>query len=132
MLRSQLRRRAGILVASLAGFCMGVLSQSRENPLPKLAKQTETVSSSDWLLLRTRVQVLEQALKDDLSLPLAVTDLVYDRGQQRMKFVVSVNGVWLAKTGLDIAANAFRNRASSLCVQPVLVDPVDMISIGFS
>ena len=108
-----------LLIAALSlGFALGVFSQSP--PLARLAEESASISKMDWMLLNTRVYVLEQALKDDLGLSMTPTSYSYDSERHQIRIALYVDPSWLAKTGRDQVNKAFSVRATSICVAPVI------------
>lgn len=63
------------LAAMLLGLVVGLYAQSNAVRLAKLSEEKAEISKMDLVLLNTRVQVLQQMLKDDLALPLTPTSL---------------------------------------------------------
>lgn len=127
-------RRQSVLVIGIAlvaaatfGFGIGVLAQT---PLQRLADERVNISRMDWVLLNTRVFVLEQTLKNDLSLPINPTDFSYDSEKQKIRIAVSIDPVWLASKSSGQVTRDLETRATSLCVAPALADKSLTMAIG--
>lgn len=105
------------------GFALGVLSQS--SPLARLAEESASISKMDWILLKTRIYVLEQdqpgsPFNDRLSLSITPTSYSYDSKKQQIRISLYVDPSWLAKTGREQVNKAFSARATSICVASVM------------
>ena|SRR6266576_3624753 len=118
-----------LLVAASLGFGFGVLAQS--SSLQRLADERVNISRMDWVLLNTRVFVLEQTLKDDLSLPINATDFSYDSENQKIRIAVSIDAVWLASKNGGQVTKDLETRSTSLCIAPTLADKsLTMMGLG--
>lgn len=112
-----------LLIATLLGLVVGLYAQS--NSAARLARPYEEraeISKMDLVLLNTRVEVLQQMLKDDLSLPFAPTSFGYDVDKKKIRVSVYVDPVVLAKTNASQLTKTLETRATSLCVAPELAD----------
>ena len=104
----------------LAGVVLGVASglYSQTPSLAGLVEEKANISKMDWAILNTRVYVLEQTLKDDLSLPLSPTHYRYDPEKHKIRISVHVNFSWLAKSNFNQVSQALSARATALCIAP--------------
>jgi len=64
--------------------------------------------------------VLEQALKEDLAVPLVATGYSFDPQKQQIDISVYVSPAWLSKTDSQGASKGLSSRATTLCVAPAL------------
>jgi hypothetical protein len=116
-------RHAIVLLATgvsalVFGVAIGICAQSAS--ISKLAAERADLSKMDWILLNTRVHVLEQALKEDLAVPLVPTSYSFEQEKQKISISVYVSPVWLAKTNVQEANKSLSVRASFLCGAPFL------------
>lgn len=118
--RSTVRIALGGLAILFFGVTVGLYSQSAS--LTRFAEEKANISKMDWILLISRVHVLEQALKDDLALPLTPTSYSYDSEKQQIRIVVHVSPSWLAESTLDQVNKALLRRAASLCITPMTAE----------
>lgn len=100
-------------------LAMGVVLYAQSASLAKLADEDMKISKMDWVLLNTRVHVLEEMLKDDLSAPFSPTSYSFDRQRGKLRIAVYVDPSWSKRT-LDEVSDAFSKRGTSLCVAPTL------------
>ena len=115
---------AFFLSAIIGGFILGAYSQSKpdqnldeekaSNNLQKLADEKAEISKLDWVLLKARVDALQDAIKDDLKQPLTATAFFYDHVRKKIVITVFVDPVWLAGKGIGDVKNSFENRAAKL------------------
>ncbi len=84
----------------------------------------------DWILLNTRLFVLEQTLKDDLALPLSPTSYSYEAEKRKIRIAVNVNPTWLASHKTEQVMKNLSARATSLCIAPALADKTLTMAIG--
>ena len=102
----------------LFGAVIGVFSQSFS--LQRFAQETATVSKMDWILLNSRVRVLEELVRDDLSVPLVPTSYSFDKDDERIRIAVKVDPTWLGRSNLSEAKSKLTSRAQHLCLAPWL------------
>jgi hypothetical protein len=113
----------GLCSAMLVGLVVGLYAQSNSAArLAKLSEDKAEISKMDWVLLNTRISVLQQMLKDDLSLPFAPTSFSYDADKKKIRISVNVDSAVLAKMGANQLTKTLESRATSLCVAPELAD----------
>lgn len=116
------------LVATLCfGMALGAHLQSTS--LNTLASESATISKMDWILLQTRMHVLEQALKDDLSLSLTSTGYHFNSATGKIHSSVYVNPSWLSQTNFDQVKAAFSRRATALCIAPAAANVSSALSL---
>ncbi len=108
----------GLLTGLVLGLVAAIYAQSAS--IARLAEEPANISKMDWILLNTRVHVLEQTLKDDLSLPLSPTSYSYDSEKQKIRISVYVAPSWLAKSSFAQVNKALSDRATALCIAPAL------------
>lgn len=119
-----MRNRKAVLSVSTAvgvlvlGVAIGIWAQSTS--MAKLAEEKAGISKMDWILLNTRIHVLEQALKDDLAVPLVASAYSFDVEKQQVGISVYVSPAWLGKTDFAAVNKALSARATALCVAPAL------------
>jgi len=106
------------LVSLVLGVALAVYAQSVS--MARLAEDKAGISKMDWILLNTRVHVLEQALKDDLAVPLVATAYSFDAEKQQVAISVFVSPAWLGKADFQAVNKALSARALALCVAPAL------------
>jgi hypothetical protein len=112
-----------LLLATLLGLVVGLYAQSNSAArLAKLYDERAEISKMDLVLLNTRVEVLQQILKDDLSLPFAPTSFAYDVDKKKIRVAVYVDPAVLTKTNTSQLTKTLETRATSLCVAPELAD----------
>jgi len=111
-----------LLVTALAilvlGGVIGICAQSAS--MAKLAEEKAGISKMDWILLNTRIHVLEQALKDDLAVPLVATAYSFEPEKQQIQISVFVSPAWFGKADFQAVNKALSARALALCVAPAL------------
>jgi hypothetical protein len=104
---------------SFVVLAMGVVLYAQSASLIKLADEEMKISKMDWVLLNTRVHILEEMMKDDLSAPFSPTSYSFDRQRGKLRIAVYVDPSW-SKRRLDEVSDAFSKRGTSLCVAPTL------------
>jgi len=113
----------GLCGAMLVGFVVGLYAQSNSAArLTKLSEDKAEISKMDWVLLNTKTSVLQQMLKDDLSLPFAPTSFAYDADKKKIRVSVHVDPTVLTKMSANQLTKTLESRATSLCVTPGLAD----------
>jgi hypothetical protein len=113
----------GLVVASLSGLVVGLHAQSGSGAkLARLPDEKAAISKMDLILLNTKVAVLQQMLKDDLSLPFVPTSIIYDTDKQKIRTSVYVDPGFLAKTNTAQLSKALDSRATALCIAPTLAE----------
>jgi len=80
------------------------------------------ITKMDLILLNTRIAVLQQMLKDDLSLPLVPTSISYDAEKQKILTSVYVDPAFLAKANVAQLSKTLNSRATGLCIAPELAE----------
>ncbi len=66
-------------VAATFGLAVGLYAQSAVGAkLARLSEEKAELTKMDVILLNTRIAVLQEMLKDDLSVPLVPTSITYD------------------------------------------------------
>ncbi len=112
-----------LFLVMLLGVVLGVYAQTNSRAkLSTLSEERADVSKMDLILLNTRIAVLQQMLKDDLSLPLVPTSISYDADKQKIRTSVYVDPAFLAKTNPAQLSKALESRATNLCVAPALAE----------
>jgi hypothetical protein len=113
----------GLFGALLLGLGIGLYAQSNSGAkLAKLYEEKADLSKMDLILLNTRVEVLQEMLKDDLSLPLAPTSVSYDAESQKIRTAVFIDATYLSKVNAAQLSKALTTRATALCVAPALAE----------
>ncbi len=112
-----------LCVAMTVGLVVGLYAQSNSAAkLAKLSGDKAEISKMDFLLLNTKISVLQQMLKDDLSLPFVPTSFAYDADNKKIRVSVHVDPAVLTKMNTNQLTRALESRATSLCVAPELAD----------
>jgi hypothetical protein len=112
-----------LFAATLFGLVVGLNAQSTSGGrLAKLSDEKAEISKMDLILLNTKIAVLQQMLKDDLSLPLAPTGITYDPDKQKIRTSVYVDPAFLAKVNATQLSKTLDSRATDLCVAPTLAE----------
>lgn len=110
-----------LFTATLLGEVVGIHAQSNSREkLARLSEEKADISKMDLILLNTRVAVLQQILKDDLSLPVMPTSISYDADKQKIRTSVYVDPAFLAKANAAQLNKSFDSRATGLCIAPAL------------
>ncbi|SRR5712692_8731246 len=113
----------GLCAATLVGLVVGLYAQSNSAArLAKLSDEKAEISKMDFLLLNTKITVLQQMLKEDLSLPFVPTSFAYDADKKRIRVSVNVDPAVLTKMSTNQLTKTLESRATSLCVAPELAD----------
>lgn len=124
-------KKAKLLVIStlVLGFWLGSTAgqESRSSPFTGLTEQAANPSKMDWLILNTRVLVLEQTLKDQLSVPLSPTQYRFSSEKQEIQISVYVDLAWLAKRSSASTDEALSKRALELCFAPTMTAPPEYL-----
>lgn len=123
--------RAALMLALVATLCLGMAFGAHQQSanLNSLASEPATISKMDWILLQTRVHVLEQALKDDLALSLTSTGYQFNSATGKIHSNVYVNPSWLSQTNFDQVKEAFSRRAAALCIAPAAANISSILSL---
>ena len=109
-------------IGMLLGLVVGLYAQTNSTAgLVKLSEDKVEMSKMDLVLLNTRVSVLQQMLKDDLSLPFAPTSFSYD-ADKKIHISVYVDPSVLAKASGGQLTKTFETRTTGLCIAPALAD----------
>jgi len=112
-----------LCVAMLVGLVVGLYAQSNSAArLTKLSEDKAEISKMDLVLLNTKISVLQQMLRDDLSLPFAPTSFAYDVDKKKIQISVHVDPAVLTKMNANQLTKTLESRATSLCVAPGLAD----------
>ncbi len=112
-----------LCIAMLLGLVVGLYAQSDfAARLAKLSEDKAEVSKMDWVLLNTKISVLQQMLKDDLSVPFAPTSFGYDADKKKIRISVHVDPAVLIKMNGNQLTKTLQSRATTLCVAPELAD----------
>jgi len=112
-----------LCIATLLGVVIGLYAQSSSAvKLAKLSEEKAEISKMDLVLLNTRVSVLQQMLKDDLSFPFTPTNFSYDADKKKIRVSVYVDSAILPKMSPGQLTKALETRSISLCVAPELAD----------
>ena len=113
----------GLCAATFVGLVVGLYAQSNSAArLTRLSEDKAEISKMDWVLLNTKISVLQQMLKDDLSLPFAPTSFDYDADKKKIRVSVQVDPALLNKMSANQLTKTLESRATSLCVAPGLAD----------
>lgn len=111
-----------LLAAMLLGLVVGLYAQSSAVRLAKLSEEKAEISKMDLVLLNTRVEVLQQMLKDDLALAFAPTSFRYDSDKKKIRIAVHVDPALLAKANVNQLVKTLEARATGLCIAPYLAE----------
>ncbi|HLZ50596.1 MAG TPA: hypothetical protein VKP61_07595 [Candidatus Acidoferrum sp.] len=112
-----------LFIAALLGAVVGLHAQSNSREkLARLSEEKADISKMDLILLNTRVAVLLQILKDDLSLPVLPTSISYNADKQKIRTSVYVDPEFLARANAVQLSKSFDSRATGLCIAPTLAE----------
>lgn len=113
----------GLFGAMLIGVVIGLHAQPNSGvKLAKLSAEKADISRMDLILMNTRIALLRQMLKDDLSLPLAPTSITYDADKQKILTSVYVDSAFLAKANAPQLGKTLDSRATGLCIAPAMAE----------
>jgi hypothetical protein len=112
-----------LLAATLVGLVVGLYAQSNSaSRLARLSEEKAEISKMDLVLLNTRVGVLQEMLKDDLTLPFIPTSFKYDVDNRKIRIAVYVAPTLLVKTNANQLVKTLENRAAQFCTSPELAE----------
>lgn len=113
----------GAFVAAALGFVAGVYAQSQSaSSLAKLYQEKAEISKMDLVLVNTRIGVLQEMLKEDLSVPYAPTSISYDGDEQKIRVAVFVDPAVPTKMNRSQLASTLEKRAIGLCIETKMAD----------
>ncbi len=98
----------------VVGFLVGAYSQTESNPFEKLAAERANISKVDWILLNTRIRVLEETHRWELPLSFTPTSYSYDLQKQRIRVAIFVDPTWFSKHNVSQASEEFSKRADRI------------------
>ena len=110
-------------IAAAFGLVVGAYAQSTVGAkLARLSEEKPEITKMDLILLNTRIAVLQEMLKDDLSIPLAPTSITYDAENQKIRTSVFVDPSLHSKLNVTQLHKTLESRATSLCIAPAMAD----------
>lgn len=122
-MNKRISKHFGVFVAAVLGFVAGVYAQSNSaSTLARLSQEKAEISKMDLVLLNTRVEVLQEMLKDELLVPFAPTSFSFDAQRQKIRVSVHVDSAALANMTAGQLAKVLERRAVRLCVAPTQAD----------
>lgn len=120
------KRVKQFLILSIAvsfGLAVGLYAQSTVGAkLARLSEERAEITKMDLILLNTRIAVLQEMLKDDLSAPLVPTSITYDGEHQKIRISVFVAPSFLSKVNISQLSKSLDSRATSLCIAPSMAE----------
>lgn len=72
--------------------------------------------------MNTKIAVIQEILKEELSLPLIPTSIIYDSDKQKIRTSVYVDPAFLAKANVAQLSKTLDSRATALCIAPTLAE----------
>lgn len=99
---------------------IGTYSHSQSNLLEGLTKEKATISKMDWILLNSRLNLLEKALRNDLSVPLSLSGQYYDQKKKKFKTGIKVDLVWLSKSSPERIKSTLASYAADVCLETII------------
>lgn len=126
-MRNPTPSKLSITGSLIIGVCLGVAA-AQSSSFTTLAEQRATPSKMDWILVNTRIVILEQALRDQLSVPLVLTDYQFNTEEELFQIAVYADLGWLTKKGQPARDEAFKKRAVELCAAPMLARQPEYIA----
>jgi hypothetical protein len=120
-----LRHASWIVLAScflIAGFIAGAHSQSKSFDLERFDSEKAEVSKIEWILLESRIRILEDVLRDDLRIPLTLLNQYYDSKKKKVISVVRVDTTWLNTKSVTEVKNQLDAWAARVCLAPMLTN----------
>jgi len=110
-------------VAATFGLAVGLYAQSAVGAkLARLSEEKAELTKMDVILLNTRIAVLQEMLKDDLSVPLVPTSITYDTESRKIRTSVFVAPSFLSKVNASQLSKSLDSRATSLCIAPSMAE----------
>ena len=106
----------GILISLI-----GAYSRSQSNVLEGLAEEKATISKMDWILLNSRLNLLEKALRIDVSVPMSLSGQYYDRTKKKFLTSIRVDPAWLGKSSPEKVKGTLDSHAADVCLETIIV-----------
>lgn len=121
----------GFLAGILFSGALGLRSQPAKASLARLADERAEISKMDWLLMNAQISTFEWMFFRDLTNPVIPMGYRYEAENNRIVSSHLVRPEWYFQTNLEEAKQVLTSRASSYCVQGVMVNlPVqDLLQI---
>jgi len=110
-------------IAASFGLVVGLYAQSTVGAkLARLSEEKAEITKMDVILLNTRIVVLQEMFKDDLSVPLVPTSITYDAENRKIRTAVFVAPSFLSKVDVSKLSKSLNSRATSLCIAPSMAE----------
>jgi hypothetical protein len=110
-------------IAASLGLVVGLYAQSTVGAkLTRFSEERAEITKMDVILLNTRIAVLQEMLKDDLSVPLVPTSITYDAENRKIPTSVFVDPSFLSKANVSQLSKTLDSRATSLCIAPSMAE----------